>query len=271
MTQRRKWNREKLLEEIKTLSTKLKKKPCKRDANHIYSHTRKYFGTWNNAVKEAGFEIKKLQKPKIPNELNPELSYFLGLLVTDGHLVLENVDKRYKVMIFTSYEEERNIILKLIQSLFEYEASVRPKKYGFNKKTNYEIYICSKNLVNYLNEKIGIPAGAKSKIIRVPKILFKTTDLNISSFVRGVIDGDGTISSLSNCVRIASGSPLFLEDIQKLLSKLKIRSGNITKEKRSDTWILHISTVDNLRILCKLLYENAQFFYPRKKATWKTI
>lgn len=270
MTQRRKWNKKLLLLEIKKRSIQLKRKPSKRECSSIYATTRKYFGTWNNALKEAGFEVKKLQKPIIPNKLTPELSYFLGLLVTDGHIAKDKLIG-YKILLFTSYPEEKILILKLIRYLFDYNASIRIKKYGFNKNPNYEIYISSRKLAGYISKKFQIPIGAKSSIIRVPQILFNTTHQNISSFIRGVIDGDGTISSESKCVRIASGSINFLNDIKRLLSIIEISSGNIIKDKSRNTWILYISTTENLRRLRNQLYNGVNLFYPRKMASWKDI
>lgn len=192
----------------------------------------------------------------------------MGLLFTDGHISKDRL-KRHKIFLFTSYHDEKEIILRLIKKLFNYKASVRTKKYAFNKLPNYEIYISSKPLAKYFINKFEIPAGAKSHIIRTPKFLSNKKD--ISSFIRGVIDGDGTISSKSKCVRISSGSEKFLKDIKKLLLDIGISSGSILKDKGRNTWVLYISGLDNLRRLRSKIYYNSKFFYPRKKTTWKDI
>lgn len=266
---KKKWSKQLLIEEIRRVSKELNKKPTKKVCSHIYASTRKYFGTWNNALKDAGFEIKILQKPGIPEELNSELSYFIGLLITDGHIVIEKFGSA-KVMLFTSYDEEKEIILKLIKTLFGYNASIRKKKYGFNKKPNYEIYISSKNLANYF-VNLGIPSGAKSLIVRVPKVFFKGDKANIYSFIRGVIDGDGWITVGSRQVGISSGSIKFLKDIKILLSKINISSGQVRPTKNSNTKVLNIYGKENLRKLRNLLYLNAKYNYPRKKESWKNI
>lgn len=264
----KKWDKKSLICEIKKRKTILKKELTKRDCSDIYASTRKYFGGWNNALKESGFKIKNFQEPKIPATLTPDLSYFLGILITDGHIVSNS---RYKILIFTSYGEEKEIILNLIKKVFAYSPSIRERKYGFNKSVNYEIYVSSKKLVKYISQNFQIPTGAKSKIVRIPKIFFKTNKKNAYSFIRGIIDGDGNILYQKNYVRISSGSFDFLKDLKKLLNLIDINSGKINKDSKGNVWILGISGLDNLKKLRESLYNSAIFFYPRKKLSWKNI
>ncbi|MCX6742511.1 MAG: hypothetical protein NTX24_05065 [Candidatus Pacearchaeota archaeon] len=266
---KKKWSKQLLIDEIQRISKELNRRPSKRECPHIYATTRKYFGTWNNTLKTAGFEIKILQKPRIPEKLNSELSYFIGLLITDGHIVIEKFGSA-KVMLFTSYPEEKEVILKLIRHLFGYNASIRVKKYGFNKKPNNEIYISSKNLANYF-VNLGIPSGAKSLIVRVPRVFFNGNKMNIYSFIRGVIDGDGWITAEHKQVGISSGSVGFLNDIKVLLSRLTISSGQVRLTKSSNAKVLSMYGTENLRKLKDLLYLDAEYFYPRKKKSWKNI
>lgn len=267
MAPHRRWNKKKVIQEIKNLQIKLKRKPMKRDNSSLYFLTRKFFGSWNNAMKKAGFEIKIKQKPNIPNELSNDLAYFLGLLITDGHIAFNKKRGNHTIMIFTSFKEERDIVLSLIKNIFNYRSSFREKKYGFNKYINYEIRISSKELSNQLVQKLNIPAGAKSKVVRVPFYLFKSKKGFMTNFLRGVIDGDGSISK--NRIKISSGSIKFLEDIKLLLNNLKISSGLVSKEKNKNTFNLCISSKDNFRRLCFLLYKDSEFFYPRKKLCWE--
>jgi len=270
MAQRRKWNKTLVIQEIKLLNFKLGRKPSKRDSSNLYSLTRQYFGSWNNALNRAGFKVNFLQVPSIPQKLNEDLAYLIGLIITDGHIVYEDTPGRYKVLIYSSYPEEKELIIALIQKLFKYSPGVSIRKnIGFSKKPNYEVRISSKNVAEFFINKIKIPSGAKSKIVRVPPYLFVMDKKIISSFVRGIIDGDGSIAK--SHVKIASGSIKFLEDFKRLLNRININSGNITSEKNSGTFILYLSSKDNLSRLYHLLYDSHGYSYPRKKRSWEDL
>ena len=172
MTHGGKWNKNIVISKIKKLHIKLKRRPVKRDYPNLYRQSRIYFETWNKAMKAAGYKIKHPQNITIP-KISNDLFYFIGLLITDGHLQYSINQRNYKVAISTSYEEEKYMILKLIKILFGYKAGMRKRKYGWNVRPNYEIFISSKKLVEFFNQKFNIPTGSKSKIVRVPKILFK--------------------------------------------------------------------------------------------------
>jgi len=269
MSKKERWTKGLILQEIESLESKLKRRPVKGDNASLYFLTRKFFGSWNNAMKEAGFQIKILQKPSIPAKLDQNLAYFLGLLITDGHIVFDETHKKYKVMIFNSYGEEKEIIITLIKRLFDYNPSIRTKKTEFSKFPNHEVYICSKNLAETLIKKFGIPSGAKSRTVKIPSYLFKSNKKEIAGFIRGVIDGDGSVSV--NQVKIASGSIEFLEGMRGLLKILDVNSGKICKEKNKGTWVVYISTIANLQKLYSCLYQDPEFFYPRKKKSWEKI
>ncbi|MBU2522761.1 MAG: hypothetical protein KKE23_00525 [Nanoarchaeota archaeon] len=150
MAQRRKWNKYSIIKELKRLEIILKRRPSKRDNSNLYALTRQYFGSWNNAMQEAGFEIKSLQTPITPKRLNKDLSYLIGLIITDGHIVYDKIPGLYKVLIYSSYEEERDILSSIIQKLFKYSPGISIRNnIGFSKKPNYEIRISSKKWQNF--------------------------------------------------------------------------------------------------------------------------
>lgn len=162
------------------------------------------------------------------------------------------------------------MLLKLIRQLFGYNAGVSSRMYGFNKRSNYEIRINSKNLVKMLTSEFGLTAGAKSLSVVVPKQIRNTKDNKIKgAFLRGVIDGDGSI--LKGVIKIASGSVRLLEGIKKLLGDLGIHSGKVIKDnKKTSTVSIRICGNENIIKLYKILYpENTCFYYARKRDIWK--
>jgi intein/homing endonuclease len=266
-----KWNKEKIIKELLVLEKKLKRRPTKHDHSNLYFLSRKYFGSWNNLMKAAGYEVKYYQKPKISNSNPGLLYYFLGLLITDGHIVFDEIKKKYRILLFTSQKNERNMIIKLIKNLFDYNASVRSKKYGFNKKINYEIYISSKKLCNFLRKKLGIPSGAKSLTIDIPESIKTAKKENIWHFIRGVFDGDGSIikTEKANALKIPSGSRKFIITFNNLFISLGFNSG-IIRQERANLWLFKINKKGDIKKIYSLIYKNCRgYYYPRKKETWK--
>jgi intein/homing endonuclease len=119
--------------------------------------------------------------------------------------------------------------------------------------------------------KYKIPSGAKSKIVRVPRFFFKSPRKIIANFVRGVIDGDGSVSK--NCISLSSGSYLFLKDIIRLVSIFGIRFRDIKKNDSQKylTFDIRLYGKENAANFYSLLYEDANFFYPRKKRVWEGL
>ena len=256
-----KWTKRKVVERIKELHKELRRRPKRDDSPNLYQVSRKLFGNWNNAMEESGYNVKRNQKPRVPNKLTPELFYFTGLLITDGHLVEDLKRRHYILLLFTSYEEEKDLILNLIRKLFSYESYVRKRKTEVGSRINYEIHINSKELLYYFKNQIGLPTGQKSKSVRVPKIIFSVNRNNLVNFLRGVMDGDGNIS-LNKPLSISSGSIKFLKDLKGLFSRLNFKTSNIFWN--GSCYCLPLFQRDNNGIN-GCFYENANLFYPRKK------
>jgi DNA-binding transcriptional regulator WhiA len=263
-----KWTKKKILEEILLLEKRLGRVPVKRDNSNLYSLSRKYFGSWNNLMKEAGYIVKERQHPIIPKLNLRNLYYFMGLLCTDGHIHIDKEKTRNKLMIFTSNKDEREMIFKLIYNLFQYKASIREKIYGFSKRPNYEIYISSKSICEFFCN-LGVPSGAKSLTIALPEIIKNCKTCFFWDFLRGVFDGDGSIinTEKSKAFKIASGSEKFLEDFKQIFINKDFSP--ILRKERNNLWILKFNKKEEINKIYNLLYKDAEFFYTRKKLNWE--
>ncbi len=264
------WTKEKVLEKIQEFHQKLGRRPSKYEVGSLYMAARKVFGTWANALRCAGYDVKPMQKVRLPEALTRELSYFVGLVLTDGHIVHKHtLDRQNKmkgdfaVKLYTSYEDEKKIIIRLIKELFGYTPLIRPRKYGFNKPTNYEIIVSSKILTEFLMNEFQMPAGKKSSKIRVPKIFWGHKFF--PDLLRGIIDGDGGAGTEG--VGIYSSSKEFLTDIISILAKMKIKTHNPSKSK-SNVWRTTIPIVASMRLYGKL-YKGSRYFYPKLKDAWE--
>jgi len=263
-----KWDKNKVMVKARDLEKKLGRRIVKRDNSNLFSLAKKHFGSWNNLMKTLGHEVREFRKVIIPFKYTKELFYFIGLLCSDGHIQTIESKGNYKLIIFTSYPEEKQIILKLMEKLFHYKASVREKNYGFSNKLNYEVHIYSKALCNFFIG-FGIPSGNKSSIIKLPIILKKASRIEKISFLKGVFDGDGSIIRSKNQVifRIYSGSRDFILGLKNLIDNLGF-SPKINRERFS--WSLSLNKQEEVKNLFKIFYETKDCcFYPRKKLKWK--
>lgn len=263
-------NKDDVIRKVRVLEKELGRRPTRYDSSRLYSQSRKFFGTWNKMMEEAGYIVKFRQAVNIPDDITPDFAYFIGLVITDGHIQDKELKSghAYKTMLFTSFVEEKDMLLVLIKSLFGYIAFTREKFYGFNKKINYEFHINPKNLVKYL-QSLGIPAGSKSFIARVPKEIMNANNVIKSSFLRGVIDGDGTIKEESRQINVCSWSFGFLEDIEQLYDSFDIKPGRICSD--SGGYILRVSNHDGIRKIFKNCYYGTKFYYPRKLKSLESI
>ena len=128
--------------------------------------------------------------------------------------------------------------------------------------------ITSKQLVITLKERFNFPIGNKSLTAIVPKCIMHTTTKNKASFLRGVIDGDGCIKS-NGCISIYSGSKKFIEDLNKILEALQIKSKNILQSR--NVFLIYISNKKDIERLYEKCYKNSVYCYPRKLMSLERI
>jgi len=266
-----KWDKEKVLKRLKEIENSIGRRPVKRDNSYLYFLSRKYFGTWNNMIEKAGYIARRCQQISTPNIKSNLFYYFLGLLITDGHIQEDKIGGRYRIILYTSYNEEKELIVELVKRLFKYNPPIRKKKYGFNVKENFEIMINSKELCYLILDKVRIPSGAKSLTIRIPKFILKSKKEQILNFIRGVFDGDGSIvkTKKANYFKIVSGSKEFIIDLKNVFLDLGFDSVLINKD-RDKLWTLKINKYNHIKRLYPLIYnKSGGFYYHRKERIWK--
>ncbi|WP_019413994.1 LAGLIDADG family homing endonuclease [Paenisporosarcina sp. TG20] len=142
-----------------------------------------------------------------------EMAWVLGLFVTDGHMH----NKLHSV--YFSQKDER--ILRLIAKYMEAEYVLS----SFGKtKTTATLIINSKEIKKDL-ELFGITAN-KSLTLPFPSI----PEEYLSSFVRGVIDGDGWVGHEGYQMNVTSGSQIFAKGLLSIFRSWELKSG-ITEQK----------------------------------------
>lgn len=159
-----------------------------------------------SVVVYGGGKKSREKAVRIPSEVDKELGYLAGAVISDGHLSKEYVD-------ISCYEEGFREAV---------EACLVNK---FGKCNSYyddnRVYLCNSFVPYFFNKVFGIPIGKKSDTVKVPDAIFRSNNEVVSLFVRGLFDGDGTTSA---GLSYKTNSKELAEGLAYLLSRLGIYS-----------------------------------------------
>jgi len=227
---------------------------------------------------------------KVPKELDEDLAYLAGALVSDGHLSKSSID-------ISCYESgfKDSVKDKLTKKFGRFDSYYQDNR----------VYLCNLFAPFFFNKVFNIPIGKKSRIVGIPEIIFKSDDKVVSSFIKGLFDGDGTcrggLSYKTYSQDLAEGltyllarlgiysyirnsgaeyrlnipSPCYLIYAQKIGFDNLMKRGDlkelIEKQKESRTFIRHdripgapvLSIINKLGINKKELLKNCSFSYNR--------
>lgn len=199
--------------------------------------------------------MRRLSKVKI--EWSSKMAYVVGLLATDGCL---SIDGRH--IDFTSKDLE---IVEIFKDYLNLNNKIGKKSRGSEKEKKYfRIQFGDKNFYEFLLS-IGI-SPRKSKTIGFLKI----PNSYFSDFLRGCIDGDGSIGIFWHPesrhpqlrVRIFSASKNFLFWIKNKIKLFNILGGHFQQGNR--VYILVYSKADSIKLLNKIYYKNFPCSLSRK-------
>lgn len=149
-------------------------------------------------------------------ELNDDLAYFIGLILSDGHLRKNEAGIEFVQIDNEIGNKIADEFINLSKKIFGYE----PKKYEEKRGNCNRYLIYNKDIYDFL-VSIGCPVGNKSKTLIIPEIVAKSPRSVIFSFLGGLLEGDGC---LDNKIRLATGSKDFAYQLKYLLSSLGVRA-----------------------------------------------
>lgn len=188
-----------------------------------------------------------------------ELSYGVGLFVADG-----SMSKDGRHLDFTSKDcaQIQNFI-----RCFDLRAPIKPKSSGSasQNKKYYHVQFSDVGLYRFLNN-IGI---TNNKSLTIKEVL--VPDKFFNDFLRGLLDGDGSISILKHPeskllqakMRFASGSITFLQWLHKKIQRLTdITSGHIAEATGCHQLVY--GKADSI-ILVHYMYDNSTVYLQRKR------
>lgn len=193
---------------------------------------------------------------------NEYKAYFIGLIISDGNVFVENSKNNRQASISITLDDNDKYILEEFKNVINVNTSISSDGRG-----------CS-----YIAVRSNIMADDLSKYGIIPKKSFftylpKIDDNMMSHLIRGILDGDGCINShiiksgrflhsISFC-----GSEQLMFDISEFLFnflKLKTKPKVYTYKDRQLSEI-SIRNIDDMKLVGDYLYDNATIFLHRKK------
>ncbi len=170
------------------------------------------------------------------NYTNPNVQYWLGVLATDG-CISENTR-----ISLGQCEAHKDLIDKFCKFL-KYKIVPSERKFKkFNKEfVHYHVQFRNKQIYDFLNI-VGItPRKTDTLKMNIP-ITF--------DFLRGAIDGDGSIEENHMRIRLASNSLEFLNQIIEFLKTFDIKCNLYSYQNR----VAEIQILDRLNLLKLIEY-----------------
>ena len=213
--------------------------------------------TINRWCKELGlYYIKYTSNEKFFDKWNENSAYILGYIITDGNVYWKPKKSKWSLTI-TAAEKDKFHLERMRKLL----SSSKPLLYS-HKTKSYRLIATNKKLCQNLMKHGVIPR--KSLTVTFPKIPKNF----LRHFIRGVIDGDGSVRYFSRKIspyfeiNIYSGSRKFLEGLSKAIQK---ECGIFSKVRKihKNAYILRYSCAKGKK-LGDWIYRDVDIFLKRK-------
>ncbi|MFH1631232.1 MAG: LAGLIDADG family homing endonuclease [Candidatus Aenigmatarchaeota archaeon] len=214
-------------------------------------------------VDEFGFHpIKHIVNEEFFDNPNEESSYILGFIFADGN-VTWNPSRSYWSLTITASSKDKAHLEK-IRGLM---GSTKPLLYSKNTNS-YRLIVASKILCRKLIDLGVVPR--KSMIVRFPENITRSD--HVRHFIRGIIDGDGTVRYVNRRrspyfeISICSGSERFLKKLSKVIfNHIGVKSR--CRRIHSNTFGLQFSCTRG-KCLAHWIYKDSRIYLKRKFANF---
>lgn len=211
----------------------------------VLNRASQYFSKKNISLRQYHPLVSKRTKIfELPTVMNEELAFLLGALVSEGsfhqkQIIFNNLNKEY-------YAQVKNAILHQFPGIHLYERKLP-------KCNCIELSIYYTYVVEFL-KNIGL-AKARSDKKEIPFTVLQSTRGSIVSFLRGLFEGDGSVSYRVDKRHGGKSIELtYLSKSKTLINQLKtilLNFGIVTtlpyKDKRCTCYKLIISDVNNIK------------------------
>jgi hypothetical protein len=184
----------------------------------------------------------------------PEMAYVLGYWWADGYMYIKPNTGAHEVRIASNDLDHLLTMAQMVGGKFDLRKVSE-------KANTYVISFCSKEMYQDILAHGGTPR--KSRTIGFPYV---PPEL-LPHFVRGVVDGDGTLAWNGDrpIIQVYSGSPLFLNAFIAAIAQGTGIPAPIPQANR-ENWTVKWSTVRAKCLVAWLYFENQGLALDRKAA-----
>ena len=221
--------------------------------------------TVNRWSRELGLKHKKhTVDEEFFDNWTEESVYILGFIYADGN-VSWNPKRGYQSLTITAAAKDKTH-LEIMRNLIK---STKPLLYS-EKTNSYRLIANSKRLVTNLMS-LGVYPN-KSKTVTFPNFI---PDEMMAHFLRGVIDGDGSVYYLNRerspyfSIKIYSGSIEFLNKLAEVIKNLFGISGGVRQANPTTFGVEY--TCSRGKELANIIYSNSTIFLDRKYQVYRNI
>ena len=227
--------------------------------------------TIRSVLKKYGFEVDRIKYHCDDYYFDiidtPDQAYILGLLWSDG------CNNYNKGTIQLSLQERDKHILESINELTKNER--RLSFFGLNDKNpnwqnTYTLVLQSRHMSQVLNDYGMVPR--KSLVLELPDWLHEEL---YADFLRGYIDGDGSIyfNSNKNLCRVSlMGTKMFLDKVYEICHNLNVKTSFYHCDTNNDiTYTLSTTNNSNTITFLQWLYKDSNLKLERKYNKYQQI
>jgi len=196
------------------------------------------------------------------NISDADISYFLGLLITDGNVYINRNNPNKGRVSFELKASDEDVLHKM-RELFPYHISItkRIRDTNFSNNSQSVVWCCSRREIRDWLHEIGVPFGKKSH-----KICF-IQGVSPHHFWRGVIDGDGSLGFMKQglpFVSLVTSSEQLRDDFIKYVHSVTGKTINSQRNKRDGVYNIMITKEDAVLLVNSLCYDDKNNSIPRK-------
>lgn len=163
--------------------------------------------------------------------MKSEEAFILGVVLGDGCLTSREEIGDFTIEFDQKNKEWLEILSKKFENCFQKETKVRPTSKGF-----FRLRIHSKKIFGELQNKIK----------QFPENLSEADKNCKINFLRGMFDSEGSADKNKFRVRICSKDDKIINACKILLNELKIKTGKLDINKKTEVKSLPINGKDNL-------------------------